>query len=126
MFGNYGDGALNYLTIDCLHGARRANQRCARGFFCPALRAKIFRLTRRANQNYNCRHPVPHEGRRPSSRTLGWDAVDADVPMTNGTEAYGEVVWSRRPDAGVKSFEKQTLLRGDGDKKARSPRRARY
>jgi hypothetical protein len=93
---------------------------------CPALRTKIFRLTRRANQNYNSRHPVPHEGRWPSSRTLGWDAVDADVLTTNGTEAYGEVVWSRRPDAGVKSFEKQTLLRGDGDKKARSPRRARY
>ena len=65
-------------------------------------------------------------GRWPSSRTLGWDAVDADVPLTNGTEAYGEVVWSRRPDAGVKPFEKQTLLRGDGGKKARSPRRARY
>jgi hypothetical protein len=23
-----------------------------------------------------------------------WDAVDAEVPITNGAEAYGEVVWS--------------------------------
>ena len=29
---------------------------------CPALRAKIFRLTRRANQRLNCRHPVPRRG----------------------------------------------------------------
>ena len=28
--------------------------------------------------------------------------MDADVPLTNGTEAYGEVVWFWRPDAGVK------------------------
>ena len=28
--------------------------------------------------------------------------MDADVLTTNGTEAYGEVVWFRRPDAGVK------------------------
>ena len=33
----------------------------------------------------------------------GRDAVDADVPITNGTEADGEAVWSWRPDAGVKS-----------------------
>ena len=37
-----------------------------------------------------------------SSRYVRWDAVDADVLTTNGTEAYGEVVWFRRPDAGVK------------------------
>jgi len=23
-----------------------------------------------------------------------WDAVDADVPITNGADAYGKVVWS--------------------------------
>jgi len=33
-------------------------------------------------------------------------------------------VWSWRPDAGVK-FVRRKLLRGDGGKKARSPRRAR-
>src|SRR5260370_41479513 len=53
------------------------------------------------------------KGRWPSSRTLGWDAVDAAAPctrwgcrasfralerspdvLTSGAEAYGEVVWS--------------------------------
>jgi len=28
-----------------------------------------------------------------SSRNAGRDAVDAEVPITNGTEADGEVVW---------------------------------
>src|SRR6266436_692263 len=56
----------------------------------------------------------PSEGRWPSSRTLGWDAVDAAASgvtrdgragslgirersngaLTNGAAAYGEVVWS--------------------------------
>jgi hypothetical protein len=44
---------------------------------CPVPSAKRFRLTRRANQNYKPRRPVPEEGRWPSSRTLGRDAVDA-------------------------------------------------
>ena len=30
-----------------------------------------------------------------------WDAVDAKVPLTNGTDAYGKGVWSRRRGAGV-------------------------
>ncbi len=34
---------------------------------------------------------------------VGRIAVDAEVPTTNGTNAYGEVVWSRRLGAGVKS-----------------------
>ena len=29
-----------------------------------------------------------------SSRTLGWDAVDATALLTNGANADGEVVWS--------------------------------
>jgi len=33
---------------------------------------------------------------------LRWDAVDADVTKTNVADAYGEVVWFWRPDAGVK------------------------
>jgi hypothetical protein len=32
------------------------------------------------NQIYIASHPVPHEGRWPSSRTLGRDAVDAAAP----------------------------------------------
>ncbi len=51
--------------------------------------------------------------------------MDATARETSATEAYGEVVWSWRPDAGVKSSKKLALLGGDGGKKARSPRRAR-
>jgi len=34
------------------------------------------------------------EGRWPSSRTLGSDAVDAAALLTNSAKADGEVVWS--------------------------------
>jgi hypothetical protein len=49
--------------------------------------------------------------------------MDAEVPLTNGAEAYGEDVWFRRLDAGVKSAVSPA---DDGDNKARSPGRARY
>ena len=42
---------------------------------------------------YFC-HPVPLEGRFAIVTDAGQDAVDADAPITNGTEADGEVVWS--------------------------------
>jgi hypothetical protein len=51
------------------------------------------------------------------------DAVDAKVLSTNGINADGEVVWSWRPDAGVKLRGK--CPRDDGGKRARSPGRAR-
>ena len=44
------------------------------------------------------------------------DAVDADALLTNGAEADGEVVWSRRPDAGVKFALRRA---GDGGYQAR-------
>jgi hypothetical protein len=34
------------------------------------------------------------EGRIMIVTNARWDAVDADVPITNGADAYGEVVWS--------------------------------
>ena len=37
------------------------------------------------------------------------------MPLTNGTEADGEVVWSWRPDAGVKLVERSA---SDGGNKA--------
>src|SRR5258708_7847438 len=42
--------------------ARRANHFGVRQWTSPALFAKIFRLTRLANQNYTSRHPVPGRG----------------------------------------------------------------
>jgi hypothetical protein len=38
--------------------------------------------------------PSHFEGRIAIVTDAGWDAVDADVPLTNGAEADGEVVWS--------------------------------
>jgi len=43
---------------------------------------------------------------------------------TNGAEADGKGVWSWPPDAEAKSCGDEP--RGDGSKKARFPRRARY
>jgi hypothetical protein len=37
---------------------------------------------------------VPPEGRLAIVTDAGRDAVDVEVPITNGTEADGEVVWS--------------------------------
>jgi hypothetical protein len=51
------------------------------------------------------------------------DAMDAAVSRTNGTAAYGQVVWSWRRDRGVKSVE--IISAGDGGKQRRSPGRAR-
>ena len=31
--------------------------------------------------------------------------MDVEVPLTSGAEADGEIVWSWRPDAGVKSAD---------------------
>ena len=55
--------------------ARRANQR----FACQVHPKKIFLFLSTPNHPYISRHPVPVEGRWPSSRTLGRDAVDAAV-----------------------------------------------
>jgi hypothetical protein len=46
-----------------------------------------------------------------------WDAVDAMAVKTNAVVAYGEVVWVRRPGAGVKSAEAKAEA-DDGGKKA--------
>jgi hypothetical protein len=51
---------------------------------CPSLRAKIFRLTRRANQRYQFARLTRQEGRLAIVTNVRWDAVDADAPLTNG------------------------------------------
>ena len=57
--------------------------------------SKIFRFPRRANQRYQLAPSRPDKrGGSRSSRNAGRDAVDADVPLTNGADAYGEDVWS--------------------------------
>ena len=65
-------------------------------------------------------HPLPFrltQGALAIVTAARRDAVDADVPLTNGTDADGEVVWSWRLDAGVKSVD--ASFAGDGGKRAR-------
>ena len=51
-------------------------------------------------------HPL--RGALRTSRTRGWDAVDADsLRIRTQVSADGEVVWSWRPGAGAKFREKQ-------------------
>ena len=40
------------------------------------------------------RHPVPTRGALAIVMNVGRGAVDAEVPLTKGTEAYGKDVWS--------------------------------
>jgi hypothetical protein len=61
---------------------------------CPAPLAKIFLFAPYPNHPYINHRLVPLEGRFAVVTNAGRDAVDADVPLTNGTEADGEVVWS--------------------------------
>jgi hypothetical protein len=46
---------------------------------CPAFRAKIFRLTRRANQRYQLARLTRQEGRLAIVTNVRWDAVDANA-----------------------------------------------
>jgi len=59
----------------------------------PALRQKIFCFSEDPNQPISP-SSRPTEGRFAIVTDAGRDAVDADAPITNGAEAYGEVVWS--------------------------------
>jgi len=62
-----------------------------------------------------------------SSRNVVWVAMDAaasgDLSPDENVAAYGEVVWSWRRDPGV--YPPRLCGCGNGDKKGRSPGRAR-
>ena len=65
----------------------------------PAIRVqpllqKYFLFTRDPNHRLIHGRPVPYEGRLAIVTDAGRDAVDAKVPITNGADADGEVVWS--------------------------------
>jgi hypothetical protein len=60
---------------------------------CLAPHAKIFLFFRNENQTI-CSQSRPTEGRFAIVTDAGRDAVDADVPITNGADADGEDVWS--------------------------------
>src|SRR5258708_35809006 len=80
-----------------------------------------FRLPTDPNQQYIPCRPVPQRGVR-TSRTRGGMRWTRAVPLTNGAEAYGQVVSFWRPNAGVKAAIRSA---GDGVKQAWSPGRAR-
>jgi len=56
--------------------------------------SKIFRFSQPPNHSTSIGIPSRYEGRFAIVISAGWDAVDADVPLTSGAEAYGEDVWS--------------------------------
>ena len=56
--------------------------------------SKIFRFPFEANHLHIFSRLVPLEGRLAIVTDAGRDAVDADGPITNGTEADGKAVWS--------------------------------
>ena len=110
----------------------------------PVLLAKINLFSPPPNQRHNSPVSSLNEGRiaivtdvgmgcggRGSARcadTVAGRAMARErsaARQTNDAEAYGEVVWSWRPVAGVKLRRGQTPIRGDGGKKARSPGRSR-
>ena len=64
------------------------------GKACQAPKSKIFRFSRNANRAISTPIPSRSEGRIMIVTNVGRVAVDAEVPITNGTDAYGEVVWS--------------------------------
>src|SRR5437899_5206046 len=74
------------------------------------------------NQNYNLACPAPTRGAyhdRHDTLGAGCDGrfgVRRSLTPDENAEAYGEVVWSWRRDAGVKLLRSK-LLRGDGDNK---------
>jgi hypothetical protein len=118
----------------------------------PVSSEKIYFFAADPNHPYNSRHPVPVEGRWPSSRTLGRVAVDAAASgawwclqgglrsvsehnvRTTGEAAYGKAVWSWHPllvsswrrccDPNRALQDLQSV--SDGGKRNSSPGRARY
>jgi hypothetical protein len=63
-------------------------------------------LFQKGKSGYISRHPVPLRGASAVVTNEGRGAVDAKVPVTSGADAYGEDVWSRYRDAGVKLLRK--------------------
>jgi hypothetical protein len=77
------------LKMAATRAARRKKiaERCQRDLACPVMSQKIFHLSRRANQRYNLARLTRQEGRLAIVTNVRWDAVDADVPLTNGTDS---------------------------------------
>jgi hypothetical protein len=95
---------------------------------CPSCQCAASRRALPLPPNQNDHPCIPHPVRgtlRDRHERWARDAMDAARHQTNDAIADGEVVWSRRPDAGAKSAKTLSRLAGDGGKKARSPRNHR-
>jgi hypothetical protein len=94
----------------------------ARAFDCPVPFAKIFLFSRTPNQIYIPCHPVPLEGRIAIVTDVGhgmrWTRQRADV------RCWLRTAKSCGPDASTPASSLRVTA-SDGDKKARSPGRAR-
>ena len=55
---------------------------------------KNISLFQKAKSGHISSHPVPPRGALAIVTNVGQDAVDAEVPTTNGAKAYGKDVWS--------------------------------
>jgi hypothetical protein len=100
---------------DCASGLTAGSDLPRGGQITPSCQApliKIFLFFRNENQCYMTAIPSHPEGRRPSSPTLGRDAVDAKYRKTSDADADGEVVWSWRPGAGAKCAAKEPQTTG--------------
>jgi len=76
---------------------------------CPAFPAKIFRFRRRPNQPHNSARLTQLRDASRSSRTCGEMRWTREARETYAPDAYGEVVWSGRRGAGVKSKRSESF-----------------
>src|SRR6202035_4746758 len=86
---------------------------------CPAPSEKIFWFSEiQISPIFTPSRPT--EGRVAIVTAAGWDAVDADAPITNGVDADVRSRVVLTPRRWCQVCEKRKLLRGDGGQKARS------
>jgi hypothetical protein len=118
------------VSLVCPTGSSLDRSACSmpRGadLWAPAnFRFSEFFLTPPPNQHYSDLVPLLRGALRnvtDAGSGMRWTRA---ARLTGEPDADGKIVWSWRPDAGVK-FLGSKLLRDDGGKKARSPGRARY
>jgi len=86
---------LNRINLICpVHSAHPAR----RAFLVFGIHVKPemkkISLYPKAKSVFRSARLTRQEGRIMIVTNVRWDAVDAMVPITNGADAYGEVVWS--------------------------------
>jgi hypothetical protein len=110
------------IGIDCPPDAVLSEQYCSHGRQLVLISDfQNFLLTPNPNQHYSDLVPLLRGALR-NVTDAERDAVDAAARLTGEPDADGKIVWSWRPDAGVKVAERSA---NDGGKRARTPGRAR-